>query len=130
MIYLWKIKMGMVPNYGITFDTNQRRGTIVIIPTLNSYVKVSVKTLRQQSLTFHGGNMFNLLPISLREFVGDAKEFKLLLDEFLSQIPDQPHGPGLFPEPINRITCANSNSIVDWIRHLNMEDRRPPTKEE
>ena len=63
--------MGMVPNYGITFDTNQRRGTIVIIPTLNSYVKESVKTLRQQSLTFHGGNMFNLLPISLREFVGD-----------------------------------------------------------
>merc|ERR1712240_472959 len=105
-------------------------GTVVLIPNLNSYVKDSVKTLRQQSLTYHGGNMFNLLPISIRKFIGDAKEFKLLLDEFLSQIPDQPHGPGLFPEPINRITCTNSNSIVDWICHLNMEDRRPPTKEE
>ena len=119
--------MGLVPNYGIKFDTNLRRGTMVQIPNLNSQVKPSVKTMRQQSLTYHGGNMYNMLPIALREFIGDTKEFKTLLDEFLSQIPDQPHGPGLFPEPINRITCSNSNSIIDWIRHLNIGERRPPT---
>ena len=128
--YIWKIKIGMVPNYGINFDTSSRRGTIVKIPNLSSEVKLSVKTLREQSLTYHGGNMFNILPYEIREFIGGVNEFKLLLDEFLATIPDQPHGPGLYPEPINRLTCINSNAIVDWIRHLNIGERRPPIRED
>ena len=103
---------------------------MVIIPTLKSKVKNSVKTLRQQSLTYHGGGMYNLLPYEIREYIGSIDGFKNLLDKFLEQIPDQPHGPGLYPEPVNRITCSNSNSIVDWIRHLNLEERRPPIREE
>ena len=48
-----------------------------------------------------------------------------MLDEFLSKVPDQPHGPGLYPEPISRISCNNSNILIDWIRHLNLTERRP-----
>ena len=72
----------------LKFDTNLRRGTIVVIPNLNSQVKLSVKTLREQSLTYHGGNMFNMLPFDMREFIGGVNKFKLLLDEFLATISD------------------------------------------
>ena len=69
--------------------------------------------------------MFNLLPVKLQNFIGPKEDFKIMLDEFLAGIPDQPHGPGLYPEPISRITCSNSNSITDWIYYLNLTDRRP-----
>merc|ERR1712082_120459 len=85
LIYLWKIRTGIVPNYGINFSTNTRRGTMVIIPTLKSKVKNSVKSLRQQSLTYHGGNMFNLLPYSIREFIGSVDQFKNSLDKFIEK---------------------------------------------
>jgi len=48
-----------------------------------------------------------------------------MLDEFLTKIPDQPHGPSLDPEPVSRNTCQNSNIITDWIRFLNLTERRP-----
>ena len=90
---------------------------MVNIPVLNSKVKSSVKTLREQSLLVHGERMFNL---KLRNFIGPKEGRK-----FLAKIPDQPHGPGLYPEPISRITCNNSNSITDWIYYLKLTDRRP-----
>ena len=125
IIYIWQILNGNVPNFGITFSKNERRGMMVNIPFLNSKVKESVKTLREQSLLVHGGRMFNLLPVKMRNFIGPKKEFKMMLDEFLAGIPDQPLGPGLYPEPTNRITCSNSNSITDWIYYLNQTNRRP-----
>ena len=62
IIYIWQILNGNVPNFGITFSKNVRRGMMVNILVLNSKVKASVKTLRDQSLLVHGGRMFNLLP--------------------------------------------------------------------
>ena len=125
IIYIWQILNGNVPNFGITFSKNERRGMMVNIPVLNSKVKASVKTLREQSLLVYGGRMFNLLPVKMRNFIGPKEEFKIMLDKFLEGIPDQPLGPGLYPEPISRITCSNSNSVTDWIYHLNLMDRRP-----
>ena len=69
--------------------------------------------------------MFNLLPVKLQNFIGPKEDFKIMLDEFLAGIPDKLLGPGLYPEPISRITCCNSNSITDWIYYLNLTDRRP-----
>ena len=124
-MYIWKILNGNVPNFGIKFSKTDHRGIMVEIPFLNSKVKDSVKTLREQSLLVHGGRMFSLLPVKLRNFIGPKDEFKTMLDDFLAQIPDQSHGPGLYPEPISRVTCNNSNSITDWIYFLNLTDRRP-----
>ena len=59
ILYIWKIINGLCPNYGLKWSTNKRRGTLVDIPVLNSYVPNSVKTIRDQSLTVHGGKLFN-----------------------------------------------------------------------
>ena len=99
---------GMVPNFGLTFTKIERRGMMVKILILDSKVRDSVKTLREQSLKVHGGRMFNLLPVEIRIFIRPMEDFKVMLDEFLMKIPDQPHVPGLYPEPISRITCKNS----------------------
>ena len=39
---------------------------------------------------------------------------------FLKDIPDCPMTPDLTPDPINRLSCKNSNSLFDWIT-----ERRP-----
>ena len=52
VIYIWKVITGNVPNYGLKFSENNRRGLMVDIPTLKSKVKDSVKTIRNQSLTY------------------------------------------------------------------------------
>ena len=111
LIYIWQILNRNVANFGLNFSKNERRGIRVNIPVLNSKVKSSVKTLKEQSLLVHGGRMFNLLPVKLRNVIGSKEDFKIMLDEFLAGIPDQPHGPGLYQEPISRITCSISNSI-------------------
>ena len=129
IIYVWKIRNGLVPNFGLQFSRNDRRGLMVDIPFLKSNVRNSIKTLRDQSLKVHGGRMYNLLPVEIRDFTGTLNDFKSLLDDFLSKIPDQPHGPGLYSEPVSRVTCRNSNSIIDWIHHLKLTERRPKIDE-
>ena len=42
---------------------------------------------------------------------------------FLKDIPDCPMTPDLTPDPINRLSCKNSNSLFDWILHLNMTEK-------
>ena len=71
--------------------------------------------MRDQSLVVHGGNIFNLLPVSLRDWSGTKESFKEKLDLFLTDIPDLPLTPGLTPDPINRLSCKNSNSLFNWI---------------
>ena len=88
LIYIWKVISGKVPNYGLKFSHNERRGLMVDIPTLKSKVRDSVKTIRGQSLTYHGGGMFNMLPSHIRSFQGETDRFKAILDDFLSNIPD------------------------------------------
>ena len=102
---------------------------MVIIPTQKSKVPSYVKTLREQSLTFHGGSLFNSLPHNIRAWTGSKECFKKKLDEFLTNIPDHPYAPGLVPEPVCSITCKNSNSITDWVRYLKIGERRPEIME-
>ena len=85
IFYIWKIINGICPNYGLKWSHNTRRGILIDIPILNSYVPDSIKTIRDQSLTVHGGRMFNLLPAELRNFAGKQEMFKKLLDEFLGR---------------------------------------------
>ena len=47
--------------------------------------------------------------------------FKEKLDMFLKDIPDCPMTQDLTPDPINRLSCKNSNSLFDWITERRLE---------
>jgi len=112
----------MVPNFGISWDSNSRRGRMVN-PRSKSCHAEKTKSMRDQTLGIHGGKMFNLLPVEIRNFTGPKEEFKIILDNFPQLIPDEPFAPGLTPSPVSRVTCKNSNSIIDWVYHLDIVDR-------
>ena len=103
---------------------------MISISKVNSKIPASAITLRDQSLSVHGGKLYNLLPRHLRDFEGSKENFKTLLDEFLQCIPDQPLCEGLYPAPISSSTNRNSNSIIDWVFFLNMRDRRAMRQED
>ena len=69
----------------------------------------SVKKARNGSLAVKGAQLFNLLPINLRNSDhGDVPMFKNHLDIFLADIPDQPTVSGLG-------RAAETNSLLHQI---------------
>ena len=124
IIYLWKILKGIVPNFGLKWDKNERRGTHIIIPKSNYKHSAMAARMRSQSLIVHGGRIFNLLPSELRNCNDSMEIFKSLLDTFLTQIPDHPVSPGLTPVPIDPVSNRHSNSLYDWLRYLKLSDRK------
>ena len=124
IMYIWKVVSGKVPNFGLSWTDNSKRGIMINIKTYNSKTPALARNMIDQSLSVHGGNLFNLLPEKLRCFTGTVDAFKSQLDDFLKEIPNQPVGKDLYPEPVNKETCKNSNSLIDWIPYLNLRDRR------
>ena len=51
-------------------------------------------------------------------------DFKIKLDQFLAQIPDQPVIGTLVPTTCDPITMKPSNSILDWAPTLGRDLRR------
>ena len=128
VIYIWKIMNGLVPQCNLHWTDNDRRGKMVTIPNIKSKHCTTVRNMRQSSLAVHGGGIFNMLPANIRNFIGTLEEFKNVLDTFLESIPDTPAITGMYPDPVSRsnvTTIRNSNSLVDWILHLGLRDRRP-----
>ena len=124
IIYTWKILEGLVPNCGLKFTTNERRGREAQVPSLQG--KASIKRLREQSFQVKGPKLFNSLPPSLRKISKvPVDEFKLHLDKFLEGIPDEPIMDGLIPAACDLFSAAPSNSIVDQARHVSPRQRRP-----
>ena len=69
----------------------------------------SVRNARAGSLSFRGAQLFNAMPITLRNSDhGDIPMFKNHLDVFLENIPDEPSVPGL-------VRAARTNSLLDQI---------------
>ena len=101
---------------------------ITISPHVNSH-DAHARSLRLQSLGVHGGKLFNCLPIELRNCTDTKETFKIKLDLFLTNIPDQPVCQGLSPEPVSDISCKNSNSIINWVKYLKIGERRTHTDE-
>ena len=81
-------------------------------------------TLREQSLHYTGPRLHNTLPRYLRD---DRKstpiDWKILLDTFLSKIPDTPLTTDEVPGLCN-YNSLPTNSIIYWIPHLYLDDRR------
>merc|ERR1712208_184926 len=100
---VWKIITGKVQNFGLHWDSNHRRGRMIHIKKYRSNSTTQAKNSIDQSLGVHGGGLFNLLPVDIRNFEGSTDQFKTLLDNFLMNIPDKPQCEGLHPDPISKV---------------------------
>ena len=119
IIYTWKVLEGIVPNCGInkSESNSERTGRKCTIPIVKSTTRQSVKTLRWQSFQVHGPQLFNSLPIYIRNMTKcSVLEFKEALDNYLTKIPDQPKVGGLIPQTCDLYNLSPSNSLVDQIR--------------
>ena len=85
VIYTKKILMNKVPNMGIEVlnDCNHRNGII-----LYTGDKKKLSMLRRHSFIIRGPELFNSLPMDLRNHDGSLENFKTKLDDFLEWIPD------------------------------------------
>ena len=120
LIYVWRILEGHVPNImsssrncpKITSKWHQRRGRECIIPPVKCSSPMAVRRLLYASLPIHGQQLFNVLPIELRNMTGCSVDtFKRKLDKFLQTVPDQPLIPGYTAQ-----RRAESNSLLHMTR--------------
>ena len=116
VIFVWKILHGIVHNPGIQFKSyDSRRGLMCKVPKYRS-------KLRWESFLVNGPKLFNSLPKEIREFPFDAlvaqhhaiDKFKHILDEYLTQIPDEPNRASKYCSSISGIspTGDRTNSII------------------
>ena len=122
IIYTWKILEELVPNCGLEIHQSDRRGRQVAIPPLKG--SQAMRKLREQSFQVSGPRLFNCLPSSIRNISRvPVDTFKEQLDQFLSEIPDEPNVEGLTPSTCDMFTAKPSNSIIDQSRCIKI--RRP-----
>lgn len=115
-IYVWRILENQVPDFTQKNQIsekcspiNSRNGRLCKLPHIKSTATCRVKTLLYGSLSVNGCKLFNSLPRYIRNLTGCTTEaFKMHLDKYLVQIPDQPKIPGY-----EQYCTAESNSILD-----------------
>ena len=110
IIFIWKISQDLVRGYEVQFSSMySRTGRRVIIPPIMSGNTSRVRNARERSLRVKGAQLFNLMPIQLRNSDhGDILMFKNHLDLYLANLPDQPSRPGL-------TRAAQSNSLLHQV---------------
>ena len=118
VLYVWKVLQGIVPQCGISVATSQesRRGRTLSIPPLTG-TRMAIRTLREKSFQVEAPRLFNSLPLELRNMDCSLATFKLHLDLYLQQLPDQPAIPGS-PPGAQDYTGNPSNSLKDWARKI------------
>ena len=110
IIFIWKITQGMVSGYTLPFTSpSDRTGRKVVPSPVVQSAPASVRNARAGSLSFRGAQLFNAMPITLRNSDhGDIPMFENHIDVFLENIPDEPSVPGL-------VRTARTNSLLDQI---------------
>ena len=112
IIFLWKVGQGLVKGYDVSFTQHERRGRLMKLAPLCNTAPAAVKRARESSLQVRGAKLFNTIPRDLRDTVtGSTDQFKAKLDEWLSNIPDQPSIPG-------RLRAAATNSLLDQAQYI------------
>ena len=82
---------GLVPNFGVNIGCNKRTGRYGIVPLVRNTASRKIQTIRFNSLAIKGAQIFNSLPIHLRNKTGCSVDtFKAALDEYLKVVPDEP----------------------------------------
>ena len=85
---------------------------MVEIPAYCRNTPAPVRRAREASLSVKGARLFNILPRDLRDTsTGTVDQFKGRLDDWLSNVPDQPTIPG-------RQRAADTNSLLDQVKML------------
>ena len=79
---------------------------------------------RKQSFNYMGPSLFNSLPLYLRKEITDSSGWKVSLDEFFENIPDNPITAKITSGPCDAMTSKSTNSILKWIPHLGLSGRR------
>ena len=85
----------------------------------------SMRTKHEKSIFHQGPILFNELPVVIREYSGEFDGFKLLLDEFLTIIPDRPCLNGYYNDNLD-IYGKETNCIIQWIRNMKLQDWEYP----
>ena len=93
---------------------NARRGLLCRVPAIIRDARASIVTLRESSFAIRAPRLFNILPMSIREYVGSVEGFKYNLDCFLQKIPDEPSAP-------HYVSSAASNCLIDQVARLRLE---------
>ena len=119
ILYTYKIIENIAPNLTanpIQTQYSERRGRLCKVPTLpNQQCPSLVKNLREASLCVRGPKLFNCLPKTLRNVTGVSVDcFKKKLDQYLTQLPDQPTVDGYYG-----LRSFQSNSLLDIIPQMN-----------
>ena len=75
------------------------------------FVELLMKNIKRSSLSIHGLNVFNAIPVAVRNMTDcKTEKFKGELDSFLKKIPDEPLIPGYV-----EYRRGDSNSILDMV---------------
>ena len=111
IMYTWKILKGIVPICDLSWKYSTRAGILLMEPPLKKFQKLS----RENSFHYNGTRLFNTLPRTMSDNLEATKdEWKLLLDEHLSLIPDHPAVDCLVPEPCDHLYSNACNSVLSW----------------
>ena len=121
IIYLYKIKEGLVPNIsktnGLAFKEHVRRGCRCVVPYFPIVGKA--RRARDNSYAWTACNLWNALPKCVRSITGKKVDFfKRKLDRALAFYPDVPRcgGSGHSYDRNGR----KSNSLCDHYRNRNV----------
>ena len=87
--------------------------------------KSFVQNLRRQSFQVAGPKLWNCLPKNVRNFRGTQEDFKQILDQFLSKVPDEPKANGLIPGAIDGLNGKQTNTLIYQVAR-----RRVPWKDD
>ena len=91
---------------------SERRGREVSVPDLKGSQRI--QSLYENSFQVRGARIFNSLPKSLRNLqLSSVDGFKLNLDKYMENIPDEPSLPNYTPTACNQLTAKISNYTVD-----------------
>ena len=108
IIFLWKLAEKHVQGYVQDFVQNPRRGRLAVVHQPPAHQPPAVRKAREASLSCRGSKLFNLIPRELRGMSGTVLQFKVGLDKWLSNIPDQPSING-------KQRAAKTNSLIDQV---------------
>ena len=112
---------GIVPNCGLKWDSNPRRGRPVTIPKYGQFAK----KMRENSSILSAGKLFNSLPRELRDdSVSKFPVWKAKRDILLDETPDYPRSDEMISPHICYITNKNTNSLYTIFRDMNIDARK------
>ena len=115
----------MSPNCSLAWEKTGTNGRLCHVPSSPYETSRRVRSIKESSFQVKGPALFNSLPLEIINATNcSLNSFKNQLDQLLDKIPDTPVSQTYYHVPIDRITAAPSNSIVDWLQYLEVPTRR------